>query len=648
MDPQIETDETRLSPFEIRHALLNLQRERMAGPFVVGWLGLLYFLVLQGGLSAMGLAGALESWWTLVVALAGIQVGALGVPVWLSAGSSHYRSLLGPIRYRFQGGELCGIGPGDRRFCLSYAMLRGVRWIDHLLAIRQADGRYLLIPKRAFPNRASREAVVRLLGPPALSVAPLPPSAGPWSRLAANLRAGLALVSLRSGSAERLRPSTEQVLMLALAALAIGVAADRLAVAGPAELDVYGFEQQATQVVALMLGALWVSRLLSQTVPFLWILVALLSIEPFISLATRLLDLMPDSWLPEDAVITQAVYLLLFLWILRVWLHALQSLAPDRPRASATGVLVLFAVTVLPFWWLPGQSFWDAASGPGSDEPRVNVEDTYYAQPQMLNRALDQIQPGRPGKVDLYFLGFGGYAAEPVFRREVEHAKQIVDARLDTRGRSLLLINDPTTLDQFPIASISNLRIALKGLAAKMDRAEDVLFLYLTSHGSENLLAVDFEPLRLNELDPAELREMLDESGIRWRVLVVSACHSGSFVDALKAEGTLVMTASAADRASFGCASENEYTYFGEALFRDAFARTRSFTKAFSIAAQRISEREHEDHETPSQPQISVGRAIGAQLIRLQRRLDGTKTAGSEDCPAGPGTAPATSPACGQ
>jgi hypothetical protein len=101
-----------------------------------------------------------------------------------------------------------------------------------------------------------------------------------------------------------------------------------------------------------------------------------------------------------------------------------------------------------------------------------------------------------------------------------------------------------------------------------MDPDEDILMLFLTSHGSEDHeLAVDFWPLELNTIKPEDLRKALDEAGIRFRVLVISACYSGGFLPALSDDNTLIMAAAAADRQSFGCANENEYTYFGRALF---------------------------------------------------------------------------------
>jgi hypothetical protein len=79
---------------------------------------------------------------------------------------------------------------------------------------------------------------------------------------------------------------------------------------------------------------------------------------------------------------------------------------------------------------------------------------------------------------------------------------------------------------------------------------------------------------------------------------------------------TIVITAAAPDRTSFGCESGRDFTYFGEAFFRDALAKTASFTEAFEIARRIVTQREAAERLPASQPQISVGRSIAELLGR--------------------------------
>lgn len=247
----------------------------------------------------------------------------------------------------------------------------------------------------------------------------------------------------------------------------------------------------------------------------------------------------------------------------------------------------------------------------------LDVEATYYQQARLLDRELDSVVASRPGAPDFYFLGFSAYAAEGVFRREVSAVRRIVGQTYDAIGRSVLLVNSLRTVNRLPVANRSNLEYVLHHLGAKMETAEDILFLFITSHGSaDGHLAVEFSNLGFNDLTPSELRRMLDEAGIKWRVLVISSCYSGAFLPALQTPETMVITASASDRSSFGCAHENRWTYFGEAFFRDTLAKEDNLERAFELARERIEKRELEEGKEPSHPQIAVGVEIRRQLAR--------------------------------
>src|SRR5207302_8140307 len=121
-------------------------------------------------------------------------------------------------------------------------------------------------------------------------------------------------------------------------------------------------------------------------------------------------------------------------------------------------------------------------------------------------------------------------------------------------------------------------------------------------------------PLELSPLTPTALARMLQDAGIKWRIIVVSACYSGGFIEPLRDDNTIVITASSADRTSFGCEAGRDFTYFGEAYFREALAKTRSFVRAFDLAKEIVAKAEAQEKLVPSQPQIFIGNAIGRRL----------------------------------
>ena len=89
------------------------------------------------------------------------------------------------------------------------------------------------------------------------------------------------------------------------------------------------------------------------------------------------------------------------------------------------------------------------------------------------------------------------------------------------------------------------------------------------------------------------------------------------------------MTASAADRTSFGCGTESAATYFGDALFQHALRFEDSFLKAFDDAKKIIADRERTEKRQPSNPQIFVGKSMAAKLPKLEADLRSRRSGGT-------------------
>jgi hypothetical protein len=244
---------------------------------------------------------------------------------------------------------------------------------------------------------------------------------------------------------------------------------------------------------------------------------------------------------------------------------------------------------------------------PGAADRRDAIE---QVQPTILDRVLSELQPSPGEGAHVYFVGFAGYGPEAVFKREVIAVRKLFDDRFGTKGRSVALINHVTTLAQFPLASRENLDRVLQHLGRVMDKDRDMLFLFLTSHGERALLAVEMPGVQLEHLTPAILKRILDRSGIKNRVVVVSACHSGSFIPALADPRTMVIAAARADRSSFGCSDKRTWTYFGDAYFNRALRHETSFQRAF-VRAKRLIERwERRQRLERSFPQLEGGEAL--------------------------------------
>src|SRR5262249_38904424 len=121
-----------------------------------------------------------------------------------------------------------------------------------------------------------------------------------------------------------------------------------------------------------------------------------------------------------------------------------------------------------------------------TEEEWEEGEALLYAQSALVEKQMGALLPERPGIVDAYFVGFGSSDEQDVFMKEVLYAQQLFDRRFDTRGRSVVLINNPKTRGEVPLASGTNLRVTLQHVGRVMNPEEDILFLLLSSHGSKN------------------------------------------------------------------------------------------------------------------------------------------------------------------
>ncbi len=331
-----------------------------------------------------------------------------------------------------------------------------------------------------------------------------------------------------------------------------------------------------------------------------------------------LIDHLPDFILPW----MNSLFLVLFIWqtVSLVLIFAKQLRWPWWEQI----LILVGTIVTLAIWQqaVSSQPIWKVEA---KVEPVMLSEEALYAQPRLLDDMLSQLQKGVFGETHWYFMGVAGAGYQDVFKTEVESTQRQFDTRFGTLGRSLALINNANTQATLPIASRTSIARALARVGQQMG-SDDVLFLFMTSHGNQNVFELANDPIGLNSLNPQWLRETLDRSNIRWRVLVISACYSGSFIPALQSPNTIIITASAADKPSFGCSTEADYTYFGRAFFAEAMRDQSSLAAAFDVAKKSIRKREKEAGYPPSNPQMQVGANIATILPQIESRLFPTVT----------------------
>ncbi|WP_299187187.1 C13 family peptidase [uncultured Psychrobacter sp.] len=323
------------------------------------------------------------------------------------------------------------------------------------------------------------------------------------------------------------------------------------------------------------------------------------------------------GWLPNWSYsFLPILFLVLFLWqtLALLWIFARRLRTPWWERI----IILLGAVALLTIWQ---RNVADQPIFKQIPVQPVLEEAALYEQPRLLQQALASIDPNVPGQNDWYFMGVAGFSEQNVFRSEINKVRELFDVRFGTSGHSLALINNTYSWLDEPVATKTSILQGLKTIGQQMDADEDVLFMALSSHGDQDFVHLSNPPLEMDNLDATWLREALDASGIRWRVIVVSACYSGSFIDELTSPTTVVITASAADKMSFGCTNTAEMTYFGQAFFSESLRENTSFAAAFKDASLRVSERENFMGFESSDPQMVVGSLMKSALPAFEKVL---------------------------
>ncbi len=426
----------------------------------------------------------------------------------------------------------------------------------------------------------------------------------------------MALLLLRRRWPPRFVVSFDQLAVLLIVNLAVWVGLDALHAEAHAVFLADGLFGWACYLLLGFLGCALTARAQSGAAPTRRLLLTALAVAPF---ALALLWLAGDIGALQSHPLTATLAAVVYLSLLAVRVLG-AAFGPVHVRPALLAILLI----VVSPWVLSALNLdtrlWvapDAEQAQDDEDPGA-TEALLYEQPARIAAAVARVARTQPDAPHAYFVGFAGDGEPALFGREARFARQVFADRYGSADRSVLLINDLEDRDSFPLASLSGLSQALKLLAARMNPNQDVLVLFLTSHGSQDGLEVRNGSLPLAQLAPVDLRQALDESGIRWRVVIVSACYAGVFIDALKSDTTAVVTAADSSHSSFGCEDDRELTWFGEAFLKDSLPSTATLEEAFAKASRLISEREAAGHEVHSNPQLYVGALMRRKLHELE------------------------------
>ena len=333
------------------------------------------------------------------------------------------------------------------------------------------------------------------------------------------------------------------------------------------------------------------------------------------------------------AIATYGIYAMAVIWWVGAMANVVGSLEPQPARFRLVARTValwaaLFVANALvpqaPVFLPPNfdarnANWWEFLYALHQDKngdthiARAEITRIEKAQPALLKTELARLAPPRPGATDVYALGIAGWADQDVFGKELNGALQAIAGVLPIKERTVRLVNRRDTLETLPLATFENFTAAVDGIGTIMNKDKDILLLFMTSHGEKTGFALEL-PGGVAELTPQQVATTLDGAGIKNRIVIVSACFSGIFVPPLKNADSIIITASDANNTSFGCAPERDWTYFGDAFFRQSLHPGTDLESAFNQARILIQGWELMDHAPPSNPQGVFGPALADKL----------------------------------
>lgn len=156
---------------------------------------------------------------------------------------------------------------------------------------------------------------------------------------------------------------------------------------------------------------------------------------------------------------------------------------------------------------------------------------------------------------------------------------------------------------------------ALEAVAEATRRAPRGCLLYFTSHGSPQGMVFGADRI----LQPADMANLVRQwCGPRPTVVIVSACYSGVFVNALAAPNRMVLTAASRERVSFGCGADETWPWFDGCVI-ESLPEASDFLALAAAARACVARKEQDVGITlSSEPQLFVGAEMQLRLPTLR------------------------------
>ena len=446
-----------------------------------------------------------------------------------------------------------------------------------------------------------------------------------------NLQQGFRLAFFMPVKRQSFVVNYRQIILLISLFTALWVIGDFIYIGKGASFNKYGISYLVFSIsyhlLAFFLIGLFFNR--QRICIFILVMFSALCFHEYIFILYSLLDGLNEDHYDEGMFyLLWAFWGLLYIWLFIIIFRAIAIVfsAAFLPNIITSILTTLVFYGILHYLPIDYLFYTDNEDEVTEDYEPLDIEAIYYQQAALVKQHTQALKAHQKNQHDVFLITFAPYASQDVFKREVSFVAEAVEQRFKNKAHSIMLLNHRDSVNELPLANQPNLDAVIAAIKQRMDVEEDAMMLYLTSHGSKDArLSAVLETLQPKAIDATALKSMLDEHGIKWRIIIVSACYSGSFIESLQDDYTLIMTAAAADKTSFGCHNDRELTYFGEALFKYAWPQQQGLLETFALAKTWVTEKELAEDKINSEPQIYVGSEMNHYLEKLEATLFSTK-----------------------
>jgi len=263
------------------------------------------------------------------------------------------------------------------------------------------------------------------------------------------------------------------------------------------------------------------------------------------------------------------------------------GIAGSRRRSKARAAAIACLLALLPM----------ACQTPGSSPPTARTR-----EPEI--EASPSIAP-RPA-IRWHAILVAGDNSIPAFDNAVNALARLLRER-GVRVEATFSAAGPSRVAEALVATSANL--ARWSTAFRAGPGEGCL-IFATSHGSIQGLSLVKDP-RPSILEPAHLDRIATAAcGDAPTVLVISACHSGTFIRAATtAAHRIVLAAAHYTRKSFGCRAERRFTHYDGCLLQE-FPKMATWEDLHAALRRCVAAKEATLRERPSEPQAFFGRDV--------------------------------------